>query len=482
MQSSVEVTHEDFFSHQHHRSQQQQQQQNRKTLSHNLKKHNGHSTATTTTSRPPKRALAGFKKLWSSQRKRNNTPSLMEQQQQQQRLLHQEPHDTADESVSSDQARNGESTRPDRLSSLHTVASVDDTVKASNHAHHATPTPPLVVEKPGPVTRKRSGWGKLKNRLFKRTDAIPEEDHFHHDDDYDDRAEMVLLQRARSSPERTSTGKQQQQQQQHDLDDAIKGRLDGMDVLSLGPCRLGLKRKFSRKEEGLVRFVETMCPRLTTHSLVRDMVRTSAGRDPPELVLEGFFPGGDDRWIVRIMEEQAKQQQPQQQRQERQEGQKGRRRSESPLPPPSLTPTDDGDDDDDDEDCSVVCGGEDDLQLLLESMWGKHETPPPSHVAKSHSSDSADSQDDVLQLAAACSVPIDIDEDTFIVDTANHLQSIHDIASVPLRVSVSIYMCVCCRVSYSLHYCRREISSRPWLSLKRFSRVWSCGTRASLII
>ena len=39
--------------------------------------------------------------------------------------------------------------------------------------------------------------------------------------------------------------------------------------------------------------------------------------------------------------------------------------------------------------------------------------------------DAAD--DDILQMASACNVPIDVDEEAFMIETAQHLRSVNDI-------------------------------------------------------
>ena len=74
------------------------------------------------------------------------------------------------------------------------------------------------------------------------------------------------------------------------------------------------------------------------------------------------------------------------------------------------------------------------VHLLLESMWGGTSSKPQMKSQQTASDNG--NKDDFMELAAACSVPIDIDEDTFIIETPHHLQSVHDIASVPLRVSL----------------------------------------------
>jgi hypothetical protein len=149
---------------------------------------------------------------------------------------------------------------------------------------------------------------------------------------------------------------------------------------------------------------------LRSQDMVRDMLFTSAGRHPPELILEGFIV--KDRWMVRL------------------ENLNG----DSNVP--QLQSTDDEDETD----------GSPQLPTseLMTAIWGRNGTPPPTHA--SHV------QQDVFQMAAACSVPIDIDEESFIIDTPAHLQAVHDIASLPLKVRI-MSVSICCVDQRHTHAC-----------------------------
>lgn len=277
-----------------------------------------------------------------------------------------------------------------------TVASVD-TVKVSNNRPQQQPA---TKSTSAAVVRKK-GWGrKFKsryNRLRKKTDVIPED--AENDQWLSKSCRPALLE---TRPFESSAQKRQ-------LDDAIRGRLDGMDVLSLGPARL-LKGQLEPK---LNRFIATLSPPLTSYQMVRDMV------DP--LVLEGFIPGGDDRWQVRM------QPRPKQPLDTKSVVSITSNSTASTLNESPVT---------DDEDGGSICDNDSPMSLhqLLESMWGGAAPPPSVPIAPCPSTDSSNDEDDVLQQAAVRSVPIDIDEDTFMVDTARHLQSVHDIASVQLQV------------------------------------------------
>lgn len=255
------------------------------------------------------------------------------------------------------------------------------------------------------------------------------------------------------------------------LDMAIKGRLDGLDVLSLGPAGRSLlpsrrtefqstpkspKRaapssvsasastsastessstESSASESPIEKDQETkdvempdqaqINPQIyldplnlrytelptsyTTAEMVLDMVRISAGRDHPELILEGFIPGGGDRLCVRIEDD----------------GPEARSVS------PDLCT------DDDESTAMLTDDGSTSMpsHKLWDHIWGDNPPPPlPSHMQTG----STVNDEDVLQLAAACSVPIDLDEDTFLIDGPEHFRSVLDLAVIPLQVSHTI--------------------------------------------
>jgi len=75
-----------------------------------------------------------------------------------------------------------------------------------------------------------------------------------------------------------------------EMDDAIRGRLDGIDAISLGAARC--VSYISEKQRHLAG------QRYTTRSMIDDMLWRSCGRERPEIVMEGFSQGGQDRWIV----------------------------------------------------------------------------------------------------------------------------------------------------------------------------------------
>lgn len=215
------------------------------------------------------------------------------------------------------------------------------------------------------------------------------------------------------------------------LDLAIRGRLDGIDVLSLGsvnrPCLPPIYQETSSSPVDLdddqidldpLRLAFTEIPTAcTTSEIVSDMIWASAGKDKPELIFEGFIPGGGDRWVVRL-EEPLKLQ-------------LSESASNNGISSPKRTTVHDNDDE------STAVSTDDGstklpVQKLWNNLWGDEAPPPaPSHMQLEN--DGGES-DDVIQLAAACSVPIDLDEDTFIIDSPEHLRSVHDLATIRIQV------------------------------------------------
>lgn len=202
------------------------------------------------------------------------------------------------------------------------------------------------------------------------------------------------------------------------LDLAIKGRLDGVDILSLGPARMStLMRRpdvmETRRQEMFdplrFSFVGASYTKQAAE-LVTDMIWSSGGKMSPELVLEGYLPGGGDRWAVKLGNENGKE-------------------NPNKLQPRGISK------DDDDSTAELTEDGSTNMpsHKLWNHIWGDEATPPaPTHM-KSGKSSSEDEDEDVMKLAAVCSIPVDLDEDAFIINSPEHFRSIHDVAMVPLQ-------------------------------------------------
>lgn len=136
--------------------------------------------------------------------------------------------------------------------------------------------------------------------------------------------------------------------------------------------------------------------------------------EEPQLVLEGF---ANERWTLRF--------------------------SDLPSTPtssstssssyvPRLQPIDD-------DESSTLTDNEFPLKGLWYQLWGgssssSSKQPSPTNKAKN----STKEHDDLLEIAAACSVPVDLDEGTFIIDSPNHLHSVHELVTIPLQVGLKM--------------------------------------------
>ena len=235
------------------------------------------------------------------------------------------------------------------------------------------------------------------------------------------------------------------------LDLAIRGRLDGMDVLFLGPAqRVSLPSSSEAMEKSPVKGLKKgeagnphadidpstlsftgMPTTYTAAEMVSDMISTSAGKEHPELIFEGYIPGGGDRWCVKLED-------PSPRRETTIAVKTDNSEWVGTFKTNYTTTTSEVDDESTVETADVTA---DDgsptlpMQKLWDHLWGDDHPPPiPSHMQTGGSFDEGN-KEDIVQLAAACSVPIDIDEDSFIIDHPEHLRSVHDLAMVPLQVS-----------------------------------------------
>jgi len=252
--------------------------------------------------------------------------------------------------------------------------------------------------------------------------------------------------------------------QQRVIDNVIRGRLDGVDVLSLGPASQDTlpiassetKQKSSKTSgkkyvdseevsfDPLYRSFTNLVSFASTANIVDDMIWGSAGKEPPEIILEGFFPGGIDRWSVHIAtpsEEQI---------------------TAVPYDENSVSPLVLKLNTDDDRSTAFPShkmiendgGTYMPIAQLWYNLWGILATPPPipthmqtivtvtTNSTTTMTTEGVDNplhieveeeEDEIQQLTATCNVPIDLDDDAFIIDCPIHLQSVHEIIMVPLQ-------------------------------------------------
>lgn len=267
--------------------------------------------------------------------------------------------------------------------------------------------------------------------------------------------------RVRSSPDKKSSAANQQQQarqEQEMNDDTIRGRFDGIDALFLGDVQLrppSTAADVSSTDE--IGPYDELPPwdrtwectftgkpvQSTPAEIVVRSVWASAGRDPPEIILDSFCPGPNGRWSVRVLKQTddslvKEKNKPSAERAES----KGTTSSyswwgfDAALLPP-LQPARSHDSISDDGDAISP------IATLRNMLWGETNTPSNNPVARVNTDDDgggggtsashhSDNDDPMHDVAARCSIPIDIDDDTFIITTREHIHALHDVASVSL--------------------------------------------------
>ncbi|KAL3938310.1 MAG: hypothetical protein SGBAC_006750 [Bacillariaceae sp.] len=210
------------------------------------------------------------------------------------------------------------------------------------------------------------------------------------------------------------------------LDVAIRGRMDGIDSLALGPANLSSFPSMS--DDGEIRFsarkldtsegtappsidfdplklsFTTLSKSWNPSDIVSDSIWSAGGTEQPELVLEGF---ANERWTLRF--------------------------NETPPSTPTSSSTDSSSFvprlQASDDESSTITDNDFPLRGLWNQLWGNNNKPPSP--TNSPGPDTA--HDDLLEIAAACSVPVDLDEGCFIIDSPNHLRSVHELVTIPLQ-------------------------------------------------
>lgn len=324
-----------------------------------------------------------------------------------------------------------------------------DTVKASNKAAvgtyttTATPPPTATTKSNGNAAKvspnntsgptKKERWKGLKKAMqVVRSASLPDKQRSGNKSAQDP-SPAPLQNRSRSAGS-TETAACSTVGTTLPEDELKRGRWDGMDVLSLGSAFERIWTRDEKDHNSIKTKTSDTVPwnawtvsctgakqTFSPPQAVQTMLQTAAGQTPPDMILEGFCES--ERWSLRI--EHAPQQ-------------------DSFPALQAKTSTD---------------GGLPDMptQKVWGTLWGSQQPAPASTLPtleevlgtsqdeedgnavnsnKSnnlHGSSSGHSEDDpLLDLAAESSVPIDVDEDTFIVSTPEHLDAIHTIASVPI--------------------------------------------------
>jgi hypothetical protein len=240
----------------------------------------------------------------------------------------------------------------------------------------------------------------------------------------------------RSKPEPISIS--ETEQNNSELDMAIRGRWDGIDCLSLGPANLS---SFPEKDDKATitfstRNVEqganedavppsidfdplnlsftTLSKTWNPSDIVADSIWSAGGMDQSELILEGF---AFERWTLRFNELPST---------------PSSASTDNSKFAPKLQPIDD------DESSTLTDHAEFPLKGLWNQLWGAGKKVPSPVNAQG-----GVENDDLLEIAAGCSVPVDLDEGTFIIDSPDHLRSVHELVTIPLQVSIRGFANIC---------------------------------------
>lgn len=147
------------------------------------------------------------------------------------------------------------------------------------------------IKFPTPFKRERKAKGKCSDPA-KALDTLMNKTKSHRRSGSDSMQKIQTILKGKAVP--PSMGLEVMVENWSEMDDAIKGRLDGVDVIACGSARsvsyIGSKQKNLAGQ------------RYTLRKMVLDTLHSSSGKNPPEIILEGFTQRGEgrDRWAVRI--------------------------------------------------------------------------------------------------------------------------------------------------------------------------------------
>eukprot|EP00980_Cylindrotheca_fusiformis_P000292 scaffold66_cov115-Cylindrotheca_fusiformis.AAC.24 len=274
------------------------------------------------------------------------------------------------------------------------------TLKASNK-------PEKTTEKDSGLKKTTKGWKKLKKLVGVKSSN----------------------QKSTKSERLSISSADDEQRSKEELDTAIRGRLDGIDSLSLGPANLSsfpendgmVTITFSTREiekdknkdrippsidfDPLRLSFTTLSKTWNPSDIVSDSVWCAGGSNRPELILEGF---GYDRWTVRFDETPSS---------------PSSASTENSRFVPRLQPIDD------DESSSLAENVDFPSKGLWGQLWGdENKVPSPLNESPGRSE-----QEGLIEIAEACSVPVDLDEGSFLIDSPGHLRSVHEFITIPLQ-------------------------------------------------
>ena len=167
--------------------------------------------------------------------------------------------------------------------------------------------------------------------------------------------------------------------------------------------------------------------------MVDEMIWNPTGIGQIEIIFEGFYPGCNDRWGVRISSQDN-------------HLTKGLSEDERDawvsLPTCAILNIDKNETDESTATTTPDNDGSTNLPVtkLWNSLWGIQDRPPPipSHMQSGANEDATAldndvAEDDEEKFVDMCNVPVDLDEDAFMIDSPEHVRSIHDVIMLPLQ-------------------------------------------------
>ena len=211
----------------------------------------------------------------------------------------------------------------------------------------------------------------------------------------------TLLQKKNVRPRHWSEDSSKSRSAQvNSMDNAIRGRLDGLDIISLGSSR---NVSFVSPEQA-----HNAGQRYTLRSMISDSL-TYGNTSNITIVLEGY--SSSERWSVSVEELPSEMENDKKMSKEN-----VKIKNNNSLSDVSL----------DDTETSVEIP----THSLLNQMWGKDNVPPP----RSNLIMQFDKQTEIMDYLIAANCPIDVDENMLIIDSLDRLQNVIDIAASPIRV------------------------------------------------
>ncbi len=296
---------------------------------------------------------------------------------------------------SSSLRRDAASVASQSLEGIQSHTSSLDTVKASNTKEDET----------NDSSKKKGKWGKLKRIMGVKT--IPSEGLNSSTQTINSGSNGLSKIKNPLAARRSRSVSASSNQDMED--DAIRGKYDGIAVVGMGGAQHVSSVLYPFYPDAM-QFPEEFqdWPR---HSFIGESLLLSpaeliAKTLQSEVMLDGFIPGTDDRWCIRLEQQNLSV-------------------SPSKTADSAATNTTLATADSSEEDGSAKGTS----QQLWNILWGPD--PIPTTMRDSLRRGNA-SEDPIVALAAECAVPIDVDEDTFMISTREHYNAILEIVSIQL--------------------------------------------------